>query len=148
MQFTARIVFGLLALRAHHFRFDVKLYVGYLVGILSKSIFSQRLSGWAYMKDLKREGTATSDYKVPKSASRIMPNPPVSATPFPLHSCLSTHTAARLSRHNPTNFSALKDGKPRTLNASPNYQSGASLNSDSLSISNPDFIECSIHVGN
>jgi hypothetical protein len=49
-------------------------------------------------RDLKVFAYANNHYSLCRrrhnAASWIMPNPPVSATPFPLHSCHSTHTAA------------------------------------------------------
>src|SRR4030081_3722225 len=39
----------------------------------------------------------------------------MSSTPFPLHSRLSTHTDARLSRHNPIHFPGRSYRKPSAL---------------------------------
>jgi uncharacterized protein YecE (DUF72 family) len=39
-------------------------------------------------------GLCRRRHKAYNAASRIMPNPPMSSTPFPLHSCLSTRTDA------------------------------------------------------
>jgi hypothetical protein len=36
--------------------------------------------------------TLAGSYPANNAASRFMPNPPMSSTPFPLHSCLSTRT--------------------------------------------------------